>query len=585
MTRIAVLNKEICAPTKCGDKLCKKLCPVNRTSGECIVDSSDGKVSINADLCVGCNICVRRCPFGAISIINLPDELKKDVINRYGENGFALYRLPMPRFGSTLGILGKNGIGKSTSLKILSRKEKPNFGDFTNKTMPKDIFKGSELLTYFEKLPNMKISIKPQNIFSLMQFGKVKDLLDKTVESVKDLDDMKESVKLKETIIKELKINKFLGKECSNLSGGELQKVALAVACIKKADIYFFDEPLAYLDIVERIRVSNFIRKLSQGGAAVVIVEHDLILLDYITDFINIIYGEPACYGIISPIRSTKNAINSYLDGYLREEKMRFRDKPIKFDFSLQDKQLGGQLFEWPAFTKTLPGFTLTAKEGQISKRSVVGIAGKNATGKTTFVKCLAGVEKTDDDKLTHDMKISHKPQYLNPTEELVFEIIKREKISKRLISLLKIEKLMMQKLSQLSGGELQKVAVATCLAKDADIYLLDEPSAHLDVEDRLKVADAIRETIIEKDSGAFVVDHDLLFLSYVADSMIAFDGEPSKYGETSTVNTIIDGMNNLLKMLDITVRKDPETGRPRINKPDSVLDRNQRSKDQWFMV
>ena len=580
--RIAVVRQELCHPQKCGN-LCGKLCPVNREGSDCIVINE--KAKIYADLCIGCGICVKRCPFGAISILNLPDELEKDTINKYGDNGFALYRLPMPRSGSTLGILGKNGIGKSTCLKILSGKEKPNFGDFTNKTMPKDIFKGSELLTYFDKLPNMKVSIKPQNIFALMQFGKVKELLDKTAESSGNLDDMKESVRLKEIIIKDLKINKFLGKECSNLSGGELQKVAIAVACIKKADVYFFDEPLAYLDIVERIRVGNFIRKLTDQGSAVVVVEHDLILLDYITDFINIVYGEQTCYGIISPIRSTKNAINSYLDGYLREEKMRFRDKPIKFDFGLQDKQLGGLLFSWPEFTKTLPGFTLKAKKGQISKRSVVGVAGKNATGKTTFVKCLAGVDKTDNGELKHDMKISHKSQYLNPTDELVLEIIKKEKVSKRLISLLKIEKLMMRKLSKLSGGELQKVAVATCLAKDADIYLLDEPSAHLDVEDRLKVADAIRETIIEKDSGAFVVDHDLLFLSYVADSMLVFEGEPSKYGETSTVGPMVNGMNNLLKMLNITVRKDPETGRPRINKPDSVLDRDQRSKDQWFMI
>ncbi|MFC1686151.1 ribosome biogenesis/translation initiation ATPase RLI [Nanoarchaeota archaeon] len=572
--RLAVIKKEQCQPQKCNN-LCAKLCPINRQGKDCIV--IDKKAKIHADLCIGCGICPKRCPFGAISIVNLPDELKKNTLHRYWKNGFALYRLPMPRFGSTLGILGKNGIGKSTALKILAGKEQPNFGDLKNTILPKDFFRGSELLTYFEKLPNMKVSIKPQNIFALMQFGKVRELLDKTAEGGDQ--------KLKEQIIKDLKINKYLGKDCAKLSGGELQKVAIAVACLKDADIYFFDEPLAYLDIVERIRVSNFIRKLVGEGKAVVLVEHDLILLDYIADLINIVYGEQACYGVVASIRSTKNAINAYLNGFLREEKMRFRDKPIKFNFGLLDKQLGNTFFEWPAFTKTLPGFKLEAKAGAIAKRSVIGIAGKNATGKTTFVKCLAGIEETDNKDFKYDTKVSHKPQYLNPSDELVISIIKAERVSKRLISLLGIEKLMMQKLSQLSGGELQKVAVAACLAKDADLYLLDEPSAHLDVEDRLKVADAIRETIIEKDKGAFVVDHDLLFLSYLADSIIVFSGEPSKQGETSEVKQIVEGMNYLLKMLDITVRKDPETGRPRINKPDSVLDREQRKKDTWFMV
>ncbi len=572
--RIAIIQKEFCHPEKCGD-LCAKLCPVNRQGQECIVIKD--KAKINADLCIGCGICPKRCPFGAISIINLPDELKKNTIHSYGKNGFALYNLPMPRSGSVLGILGKNGIGKSTSLKILSGKEQPNFGDFTGKTTPHDFFKGSELLTYFDELSEKKISIKPQNIFTLMQFPTAKDLLNKLVE---DGDE-----KLKDQIIKDLQITKFLSKDLSKLSGGELQKVAIAAACVKEADIYFFDEPLAYLDIVERIRVSNFIRKLVEGGKSVVIVEHDLILLDYITDFINIVYGEQACYGIISPLRATKNAINSYLEGFLREENMRIRDKPIKFNFGLQDKQLGATLFEWPAFTKTLPGFKLNAQAGSISKRSVVGIAGKNATGKTTFVKCLAGIEETDNKDFEQKQKVSYKPQYVNSSEEVVFEIVQRERITKRLMSLLGLNKLLMQKLSQLSGGELQKVAVAACLAKEADLYLLDEPSAHLDVEDRLKVADAIRETIIEKDKGAFVVDHDLLFLSYLSDSMVVFSGDPSKQGISSTVKSIIEGMNSLLKMLWVTVRKDPETGRPRINKPNSVLDREQKLKDNWFMV
>jgi len=573
--RLAVIQKELCHPDKCGD-LCGKLCPVNRQGVECIAIGK--KASIDASTCIGCGICPKRCPFGAISIINLPEELDKDLLHKHGKNGFALYRLPMPRFGSVLGILGKNGIGKSTSLKILSGKMTPNLGydsqDVANERL-RNYFRGSELLTYFEKLPNLKISIKPQNIFDLMQFDKVSDLLDQAGANIDQ--------KVKKELIQDLAINSYIHKDMSKLSGGELQKVAIAVACLKDADIYFFDEPLAYLDIVERIRVSDFIRKLVKNEKAVVVIDHDLLLLDYMTDLINIVYGKPSCYGIIAPMRASKNAINSYLEGFLRDEQMKFRDKPIKFNFGVRDREIGQTMFDWPAFTKSHAGFEIKVAAGSLAKKSIVGIAGKNATGKTTFVKCLAGLYETDNKDLNLKLKFSHKPQYVNASEETVMEVLKKDNVNKRIISLLSLEPLMMRRLDQLSGGELQKVAVASCLAKDADIYLIDEPSAHLDVEERLQVADAIQETMMEKEAGAFVVDHDILFLSYLADSMIVFSGLPSRRGNSSEVYPVVQGLNELLKLLQITVRRDKESGRPRINSKDSVLDREQREKGSWF--
>jgi ATP-binding cassette subfamily E protein 1 len=269
----------------------------------------------------------------------------------------------------------------------------------------------------------------------------------------------------------------------------------------------------------------------------------------------------------------------------LQEENVRFRDKAIIFDFSARKIEKTVPLVEWPAFSKSYDGFTLNASEGSISIRSITGITGRNAIGKTTFVKCLAGLLETEP-KLKLKLKISYKPQYLeSESTATVVETVKKEKIDKRLISLLGLENLMFRQLNQLSGGELQRVAIASCLAREADLYLLDEPSAYLDVEERLQAARAIKEIISEKDHAAFVVDHDLLFLSYLADSIIVFSGTPGKNATTSSTMDFVSGINELLKQLDITVRRDVESGRPKINKKGSVLDREQREKGQYFAI
>jgi len=589
--RIAVVNKGKCFSEKCGN-LCAKVCPVNRKGEKCIV--IDNKAVIDESLCIGCAICQNRCPFKAISIINLPDVLAKKAIHRYGQNGFVLYNLPLPRFGSVLGLLGRNGIGKSTALQILGNKIRMNLGkkEASDKEIH-DFFKGNEMLNYLKKLDKIKLSYKPQMVTQLARNIKVSELL-------KEFAGMKEIKKMAER----LNILNTLDKKLNEVSGGELQRVAIAATCLKDADLYFFDEPLAYLDVSERINAAHVIRELigheqstnekskqhyhehnkKKDESTIILVEHDLILLDYMTDFINIMYGQPGCYGVVAEPQTSKTAINTYLEGYLRGENVRFRDKEISFKFGTRHLDSKIPIVEWPAFTKTFKGFKLKADAGTINLKSITAIAGRNATGKTTFVKCLAGVQDTDDGKIDLKLKVSYKPQYIfSESEETVAMIIKKEKIDKHIVSILDLDELIVKQLRHLSGGELQRVAIAACLAKEADLYLLDEPSAYLDVEERLQVAKAIKEKVTEKDRAALVVDHDLLFLSYLADSITVFSGEPGEKGMASKIYDFEEGINYLLQDLDITVRRDDETGRPRINKKGSVLDRKQREEGKWF--
>jgi ATP-binding cassette, sub-family E, member 1 len=580
--KLAIIHKEKCKPAACGRE-CKKYCPVEKKELDSCVTIS-GKAKIDEHTCVGCAICVKRCPFGAIDIINLPAVSEDDLIFRYGENGFALYGLPTPKKGSVLGLLGRNGIGKSTAVKILAGTDKINLGkeDVSEEDIKK-FFKGNELLRYFEDLDGKKISYKPQNLSSLSIGVKVKDLLMKR-GSEKEINEL----------AKRLGVTQVLDNKMNKLSGGELQRVAIIAAALGEADIYFFDEPLAFLDIGERLRVSDFISEIAKEGKTVVVVEHDLLILDYLTDYLNVFFGGQGAFGTVSGVKASKNGVNAYLNGFLKEENLRIRDKPLNFNFTKNPPMSGAKIAEWPDFNMEFEsGFKLDVKAGEIHQNHVIGVLGKNGTGKTTFVRALAGElavrgipsaeGKTSEGKLDLKLDVSYKSQYLfTDSEEIVRDIMFKEKIGKKMASVFNLGVLAAKKINELSGGELQRFSIARCLAKDADIYLIDEPSAYLDVEERISVAKAIKEMMIEKEKTAFVVDHDLLLVSYLADSVINFGGESGVKGSAGEIKGFEEGISELLKSLDITLRKDKESGRPRINKLGSVLDREQKSKGKW---
>jgi len=581
MTRIAIVHKDKCKPEKTG-KFCIKACPVNRTGKECITIGGDGKIGIDEKLCIGCNICV-KCPLEAISIINLPEELDKKPIHRFGANGFSLYSLPVPIFNKVVGILGVNGIGKSTAIKILAGVLKPNLGEEEKEASYKEIieyFKGTEAQLFFEKVKDgkIKISYKPQQVDLIpKQFkGEVIDLLKKIDEKNKLSD-----------IAKQLEIEPILENNITEISGGELQRVAIAATVLKKANLYIFDEPTSYLDIKQRLNVSRFIRQLINEDTAVMIIEHDLIALDYMTDLVHIMYGKEDCYGIVSLPKTTKNGMNAYLEGFLREDNIRFRPYKIKFEAKAREKgKKHIPLTNWQDIGKKLGSFELIAESGEVSKGETVGVLGENGIGKTTFVKILAGVLKPDKGGVDNKVKVSYKPQYIDlGSEELVMNILKEaiRKYNNEIIGPLNIKPLLNKQVNQLSGGELQKVAIALSLSKDCDLVLLDEPSAYLDVEQRLNVSKVIKNIIEQRGISAIVVDHDLLFLDYLSDRLLVFDGVPAKQGIVEGPFSMEEGMNSILHILNLSLRRDELSHRPRINKVGSVKDREQKKAGKLY--
>lgn len=582
MTRLAVVEKDRCNPDGCGDYLCIRLCPINRAGKECITKGITKKAVINEELCTGCGICPKRCPFEAISIINLTTELKTKPLHRYGKNEFTLYSLPIPRFNSIVGIIGKNGIGKSTAIKILAGMLKPNLNNFTKPASNEEIldyFKGTEAQAYFEKLfkHEIKVSYKPQQVELIAKSfkGTVKELLNKV--------DEKDEI---ESVTKELEIDSILDRDISKVSGGELQRVAIAATVLKKANVYLFDEPTSYLDIKQRIKVSKYIKTLANENTAVLVIEHDLIILDYMTEHIHLMYGKPGCYGVVSLPKATRTGINIYLSGFLPDENIRFRDKAIKFDERApRKKKRESMLTSWNEINLKLDGFKLNSEVGSLMKEEVVGVLGENGIGKTTFVKVLANILKPSKGEILKEVKVSYKPQYLEPTDETVSDFLKDaiEIYENQLIIPLELKPLLQRKLTELSGGELQRVMITKCLAEKADLFLLDEPSAYLDVEQRLFVSKLIKNIMEERGKTALIVDHDLLFLDYFSERLMVFRGKPSKEGTATGPYYLEEGMTKFLCDLEITLRRDHESQRPRINKPGSVKDREQKESGKYY--
>ena len=648
--RLAIVDYDKCKPDKC-NTVCIKNCPPNQTGKLCItigdIEDISSKLSTQKTLslrsnntasnkpgnnangsgtvnqvktskkaviannhCIGCGICVNVCPFGAISIINLPKELTLDKqLITYGDNSFRVYMCPHIKKGQCLGIIGSNGLGKTTIIKILSGDTKIDCG------AKKKLLGGSETYSYLTRLQSnkLRVSYKQQDIgvyaikskdrvmadnaatISQQGFEKVSTLLEKIPQNIQI----------------QMDLTKLSDRTVNQLSGGETQRLLVSLACAKEADAYLFDEPSAFLDIKQRIIAGNLIQE-KVDGSYVVLIEHDLCIFDYISDYVVALYGEKGAYGVVSSLSNTFNGINNYLEGYLPTENIKFRDKPIRFrSIILEDTvtdridyKYGGCRFSYQRTSdqrsvqqsdETKNTFTLEIESGTFSTSEITLLVGENGTGKSTMIKMLAGIIKADEFERP-EMSVSIKEQEVYIDSDLTVSEYIYKRIGNTLynsdfkiniLNPLGVDKLFDLDVNHLSGGQMQRVAITICLGTPANIYLLDEPSAYIDVEDRIVMAKMLRSFAGTSKASIFLVEHDIIMATSTCDKVIVFTGEPGVNCIASTPVDIKTGINSFLKILNVTMRRDKYsgTGRPRINKRNSLRDNEQKKSGQYFIM
>ena len=454
-----------------------------------------------------------------------------------------------------------------------------------------------------------------------------------------------------------------------------------------------FDEPSSYLDVKQRLQAGEVIRSLlgtrknddgddevtDDGDVApdakyVIVVEHDLAILDYLSDFVCCLYGTPGAYGVCTLPFSVREGINVFLAGYIPTENMRFRNSSLTFKVSVavadktekddgdgdEDKSKGGDedqeedkygrkgkgkkgkkggkgkknkgdtgetkeqvtqksgTYIYPNMSKTYNAkkkgkkgekktggeqlFKLNVQRGDFKDSEIIVLLGENGCGKTTFIRLLAGAVCPDGadkkDKSTWGgglgMSISYKPQKIAPKFEGSVAQLLAKRIPKAMshpgfqtdvMKALTIDPIMDQKVQSLSGGELQRVAITLALGTPAQIYLIDEPSAYLDSEQRIIASKVIKRYIQQAKRTAFVVEHDFIMATYLADRVVVYTGEPGVECTANTPVELVTGMNQFLSQLSVTFRRDPTNYRPRINKKNSRLDRDQKSSGNYFFM
>mmetsp|Transcript_43610 Transcript_43610/g.68279 ORF Transcript_43610/g.68279 Transcript_43610/m.68279 type:complete len:372 (+) Transcript_43610:147-1262(+) len=362
---------------------------------------------------------------------------------------------------------------------------------------------------------------------------------------------------------------------------------------VQNCNVMIIDEMSSYLDLKQKLKVSKLIRNRidEDPDLYVLLSEHDLSIIDYLSDNICCMFGIPGAFGIVSVPYPTNDGINIFLSGHLPKENLKFRNSIIDFSKlnSVSEKKSiqSNECFSYPSMEKKFNSFHLVIESGEIYSNEILVLLGENGTGKSTYLKIISGFIRPEKECLNMKTKqVSYKPQKISPSfcgtvEELLDEKLGKLTADKyfmqNILSSVNLTHLGNKKVNNLSGGEVQKLAIILCLAKNAQIYVLDEPSAYLDVEQRIEISKVLKNFSKHYCRSVLIVEHDFTMAAYLADRVVLFSGKPGKKCTAKRPMVVNNGFNLFLEELGITFRKDEYSNRPRINKKNSIKDLEQK--------